>query len=202
MTEKDKVTKPKYTKIPNIILDNLQSLKAGEVRLIMAICRNTLGYHKAEQRLSLTFLQRATGMSRQGVINAAKALLGFDWIKRHALTVKGGQTWEYEINLEVVNNFDQSKTFTSQKSRPEVVNNFDQEVVNNVDTIKKIIKKDLKKDLLVRIRILLAKNQRPGTSFGILSLNLISGLLPSRKFRSARRGNRIVQLGKKFQKIG
>ena len=133
------ISAPNFTQIPNAILDSLHNLKGGEAKTIMAICRSTFGYHQKGRRLSLSYLQKTTGLSRQGVINATKSLISLGWVNRHSIRVQGGESWEYEVNLEVVKKVDRSNNLTSQKSRPEVV--------KKVDTLNKELNKDLSSPL-------------------------------------------------------
>lgn len=128
-----------YTQVPNRILDHMHDLEGSEFKVIMLIVRQTIGYHRREHQLSLSFLQSKTGLSRQGVINATESLLEKNWITKQ----KSGQSFLFGINLEpinneVVNSVDQN-TPTSQLSRPEVVNSVDYlepKLVNSVDTYK------------------------------------------------------------------
>jgi phage replication O-like protein O len=136
-----------YTQVPNAILDNLYRLKEGEVRVIFAVIRETIGWQSKKRKLSISFLCGKTGMTRQGVVNAIKPLMERGWLKRDP----DGQSFLYWLDIqetyeesELVNEIDQSPKLTSQRSRPEVVNEVDQgsgessqrsrpEVVNEVD---------------------------------------------------------------------
>jgi phage replication O-like protein O len=80
-----KLDAPNYTQIPNDLLGNIEKgnrvspglmarLEGAELKVFLAVCRMTFGYHQTERRASLSMIQKFTGLSRQGVINAAKAL--------------------------------------------------------------------------------------------------------------------------------
>ena len=44
------VEKPNYTQIPNAILDNMASMTMPEAVVVLAICRQTFGWHKKSER--------------------------------------------------------------------------------------------------------------------------------------------------------
>lgn len=67
---------PGYTQVPNAILDNMGDLKKAELRVLLAAIRITIGFHKTKARLSLTKMQRVTGLSRQSILNASEDLIG------------------------------------------------------------------------------------------------------------------------------
>lgn len=136
---------PNYTQIPNVILDNTQNLKGSEFKLIIAICRNTFGYHKASQRLSLSFLEKATGLTRSTITNCAKQLIERGWIERHSVETPSGKSWEYSIDLKGVEKLDQSKSLTSLKIEPQGVEKLDCLGVEKLDPINKEFKKRTKK---------------------------------------------------------
>lgn len=132
------VAPPNYTQIPNAVLHDMPDMKEAELRLILAVCRQTFGFHKRDDVLSLSQLQALTGMSRQGVVNALEQPHAKKYITR---TRRGGS---YSYRLEVVNEVDHPLT--------QVVNDVDQgsqrrrpEVVNDVDTQKKRQKKTSKR---------------------------------------------------------
>lgn len=133
-----------YTKIPNALLEeHLPFMKDAELRVTLAVARKTLGWHKSEDRISLSQLTKATGLTRQGVINGVTQAIERGVIMRK----KDGQNFIYRLSVteKLVNEVDQLSERTSQRSRPELVNEVDQlptKLVNDVDPQKKDIKKD------------------------------------------------------------
>jgi phage replication O-like protein O len=134
--------KPNYTQTPNIIFDEwLPHMKAAELKVVLVICRKTFGWHKEVDKISLSQLQAATGLSRQGVINGVN-----DAIERGIVLKIGNDVDGYSYQL-IVNDIDQSSTgndLTGQYGRPALVNEVDQAsqrrglaLVNEVDTQKK-----------------------------------------------------------------
>jgi phage replication O-like protein O len=129
------VDKPNYTQIPNTILGDVEKgnrvtaglmteIEGAELKVLLAACRLTFGYHQASRRASLSMMATLTGLSRQGVVNAAKSLENRGLISREQ---DGGVTlWQV-----VVKSFDQSDEEISK-----VVKSFDQSV-NSVDHLVK-----------------------------------------------------------------
>lgn len=133
---------PNYTQTPNILFDeHMADMSEAELKVVLAVVRKTLGWQKQRDQLSLSQLMELTGLSRQGVVNGVEAA-----IKRGVIDKQPkGQSFTYGL---VVNEVDQSTKQTSQRSRPVLVNEVDQlapKLVNEVDTQKKDLNKDLKK---------------------------------------------------------
>ncbi len=100
---------PNTTQVPNILLDRLMAeLKDTSLRVVLAIVRLTYGFQKRADRISLTQLQRMTGLSRQGAVSGIAALGPLLNVRPGA---KGRGANEYSLNLDVstgqlVNHFD------------------------------------------------------------------------------------------------
>lgn len=132
-----------FTQVPNWILDKMATMHPSTFQVVMCVCRKTIGYsngnggRKEWDRISLTQICDATGLSRQGTINAIADAVERGYIARR----ESGISFEYKV----VNSVDQSTQYTSQLSVPEVVNSVDQsdpKLVNSVDTQKKGIKEN------------------------------------------------------------
>jgi len=149
---------PSYTAVPNAILENMHRMHPSTLAVTLFVLRQTEGYtdgnggRKEWDRISLSQFEKATGLSRQGVIDAiAKAVSG-GWIERR----KKGQGYQYRcphVAAQLVNSLDYL-TITSQVSRPvddQLVNSVDQQLVNSVDPQKKDIKKELHTDTNVSV---------------------------------------------------
>lgn len=136
------IDKPNYTQIPNIILDDfIMCMGASEFKVVMAISRQTFGYHRERHKMSISMLQGLTGLSRQGVINGVAAGIERGVIDREA----DGDGFTYALNIA---------DSASQKNGLPLVNVVDQasqknrlEVVNDVDLYTPALKKELKKEL-------------------------------------------------------
>jgi hypothetical protein len=71
-----KVVNPNYTQVPNAILDALDQFSDSEVRILMAMCRQTFGWQRGFASLIICkpFLMKAAGLSDRGVFLACKSL--------------------------------------------------------------------------------------------------------------------------------
>lgn len=127
MTRYD-VPPPNYTQVPNIFLDEIMSLPdmtLAELKVTLAIFRQTFGYHKREDELSLTRLEQLTGLSRQSVITGIDAAMQRGTVDRRS----SGLGYLYSARLiygasqesGLVQNLDQG----SLNIRPKVVQNLD-----------------------------------------------------------------------------
>jgi phage replication O-like protein O len=134
-------TTENYTKVPNAVLDCLMAkIKSmSELKVIFAIVRQTNGYQKKTDIISITQFEKLTGLTRQGVVDGIALGLKHGYITREA----AGQSWNY--TLQLVNRLDYLNEGGSQQIRPEVVNEIDQQLVNRLDTQKKGLNKTLKK---------------------------------------------------------
>jgi hypothetical protein len=157
------VDRPNYTQTPNLLLDDLMPyMGEAELKVTLVLMRRTFGYHRDKVEISLSHLQEATRLSRQGVINGINAGIERGTIARTE-GKRGGFVYEIIINGEhastsqpsgLVNQVDQPPTSqpnglplvnevdqTSQRSRPPLVNEVDQ----NTPVLKKELKKTRKK---------------------------------------------------------
>lgn len=133
----DEYKPPNYTQIPNLFMDDhISDMKEAEIKIALVIMRHTFGWHRDSHKMSLSFLQKATGMSRQGVINGVNNGIKRGIIERK----KSGSSWAYKL---LVNEVDQN-TRASQRSRPggstKLTSGNRQGVVNEVDTKKERVK--------------------------------------------------------------
>ena len=72
-----------YTQIPNVCFDYwMENLSPAEFKVLMCICRKTLGYHRPSDNLSLSQIMKLTGLSRGGVINSIEKLESVQLITR------------------------------------------------------------------------------------------------------------------------
>jgi phage replication O-like protein O len=123
------IDEPNYTQIPNVILDEMaKDMGEAELRVVLAICRKTFGWHKVRDKISLSQLEEMTGLSRPGVLNGIEACTR----KGLVLRVKSGLSYTYELVI------------TSKHGLPvdaqlvNVVYQSGEEVVNEVYIQKKV----------------------------------------------------------------
>ena len=102
----NKIPAPNYTQTPNQIFEEfLPLMGVAELKVVLAIVRNTFGWHRNAHRMSLSYFTQATGLSRQGVLDGLNAGIQRGIICRH----KMGQSYEYSLRID---------DETSQASRP------------------------------------------------------------------------------------
>ncbi len=130
--------KPNCTQCPNEILDRLLPIiSPSQFKLVMAIVRKTYGWHKKSDDISLTQLERMTGMSRQTVIDASAPLRASGFIVIGRSGRRG--VLNYSLNIDVdtealVKALDQSKNLTSLNNTTSLV--------QILDTQKKLTKEN------------------------------------------------------------
>jgi len=91
---------PQHTQIPNKLFDELiPTLKEGELRALLVIMRQTYGWHKEWDRISITFLMKKTGMCRQSVCLAVKNLIKKGMIKKEKFGQCGTEQVFYSLCL-------------------------------------------------------------------------------------------------------
>lgn len=136
---------PNYTQTPNPLFDeHMRDMTEVELKVVMAAVRKTFGYHRDSDAISLTQFEEITGLSRQGVLD------GIDRAMKRGVLCHAGNGRRgvavYSLNLRStgqqnrpVQIVDQSKslTRTGQQNRPELV--------NKIDTQKKVVKETTKK---------------------------------------------------------
>lgn len=131
---------PNSTQIPNIVLDFLlPALPETEGKCLLYICRRTYGFHKDEDRISLTqftdgitdrsgkILDNGTGLSRPSVVEGLKNLInaGAVAIEKN----RNGNVYKIRLDMDidkVVKNINQLRKLTSssKKSLPKPVKLF------------------------------------------------------------------------------
>ena len=130
----ENVPPPNYTQIPNDLIALFPKMKDAEIRVAMAIARETFGWHRSRKILTIPKLCELTGLSKQGVHNGLEQGMERGLIVRSPVR----NSFEYGLNIreETVNEVDQN----SQPSRPKTVNEVDQnsqrsrpKTVNEVD---------------------------------------------------------------------
>ena len=111
-------SKPNHTQIPNEFLDHdLAEIKSlAEIKVTLAVMRNTIGFHRSEEVMDVPRLIAATGLSRQSVIDGVKLALKNGRIKRR----QSGHGFAYEANIVTVKKVDSSETANSQEFCKEV----------------------------------------------------------------------------------
>ncbi len=123
------VDAPNYTQTPNELLDDWlpQIDTLAELKVTLAIVRQTFGWHRASKRLSISRLEALTGLSRQAVVSGTAAALLRGYVTRE----RDGRAWVYRLSVN---------DSPSQDAGLAVVNDLDHPgeggVVHDLDTEK------------------------------------------------------------------
>jgi len=95
---------PQHTQIPNILFDELlKDLKEGELRVLMVIMRQTFGWHKTWDVISISQLAKKTGMEKKSVHRSLQTLVEKKMIRRVKQGLNGFQKTYYSLCLEEEN---------------------------------------------------------------------------------------------------
>jgi phage replication O-like protein O len=150
--------KPNFTQVPNELLDNIHLFSGAEVRILVVICRQTFGWHKDKDKISLTQFEKKTGLSRPSINSNLKSLESQRVIKKYSGSIN---SYEYITVVNSVNYKDESLVNsinqTSKLSLPPLV--------NSVNTQKKLDKRKYTKE----------KNAEKSAKFVVEYFNKISG---------------------------
>lgn len=122
-----------FTAVPNWLIEAMPQMPASVFQVAMVIARQTAGYtngdggRKEWDRISLSQFQEATGLSRQGVIDAIE-----NGNRKYFERRQNGQYFEYklvnsvdQLDSEVVNSLDQQLVKPVDQSAPKLVNSVD-----------------------------------------------------------------------------
>lgn len=137
-----------YTQMPNVLLDeHLPSLSGAEFKVAAIVVRYTAGFHRRRHRMSLSFFEAKTGLTRETVSKALQALIAQGVIARR----RAGSSYAYEL---LVGKPDQplagesdKPTPSGQKSPPKPVEESD----SMKETIKQTSLKEIPCDGLTSI---------------------------------------------------
>ncbi len=74
---------PNYTQIPNDLFETeMQKMGYAELKVVLAVCRQTFGYHRSEMRMSLNKIKKMTGLTKSSVIQGALEAERDGYVKR------------------------------------------------------------------------------------------------------------------------
>jgi phage replication O-like protein O len=199
MSEPVTIHPPNYTQIPNAILDLMADMSDAELRVVLAIARQTFGWHKKRDKISLSQLRALTGMSKQGVINGLDAGIRRGLIERRPdPNDNRGGIW-YRLLVHDVDRsstltgqeVDQSTTLTGSSPRRR------QDLVHGVDTQKKEKEsKERESEDQPQTQPAPSLYQHPG----IVTYTVITGLKPD-KIGAERIANEVVDIPRWEQAI-
>jgi len=75
---------PNHTQCPNDLFDDyLRSMHKAELKVVLAVIRHTLGFHRRKARISVREIKELTGLGSQSISRGAKAAEARGLLKRH-----------------------------------------------------------------------------------------------------------------------
>ncbi len=107
MKKVDGFQEPNYTQVPNDIFLLMEDMGKAELKVMLALCRLTFGFHRYRCRASLTTLQTMTGLSRPSILKGAKEAEKRGLIDK--ISGRGVTEWVVKVvNQELVKAVNQS----------------------------------------------------------------------------------------------
>ena len=86
-----RLKKPNFTAIPNELFDiELATLSGAKLKVLLAIFRSTVGWHRDTHPISLNQMAEMTGMSRSTCAEALKELESGKYIRKYATLTEEG----------------------------------------------------------------------------------------------------------------
>lgn len=82
-----------YTKVPNGLIEAIPDMNGSEIAVCMVVCRQTLGYQRLWDKISITQFVKLTGMSNRSIIDAIEVAVADGWIIRK----RDGDSYQYTI---------------------------------------------------------------------------------------------------------
>jgi phage replication O-like protein O len=90
---------PNYTQVPNDLFDTIMAdMEGAELKVVLAIVRQTIGYHRDRSKYSMAKLAILTGLSHRSVVDGALAAESRGLIQRTNPGSQGSAEWEVIIN--------------------------------------------------------------------------------------------------------
>lgn len=89
------LAKSNHTEVPNDLMEKYLILPGASIKVFLVICRQTRGWHKDCDPISLSQIKNKTDLSEEGIIQAVLCLERNDLI---TVTRRKGKTNVYEIN--------------------------------------------------------------------------------------------------------
>lgn len=98
-----KISAPNYTQSPNVLFDEIfKTLKEGELRIVLVLIRQTFGWHKEWDQISIRMLADKTGMERRSVQRSIKTLIEQGLVEEKRFGKNGIQRVYFRLVMEVM----------------------------------------------------------------------------------------------------
>lgn len=108
-----KIALPNYTQTPNDLFDYwLPHLNESELKVLLVIIRKTFGFHKHKDRISLSQLEKFTGLTRANVCKGIQSLIGKGVVLKEITGIFGKEEVFYSLIVGDPNNSNQYSSNT------------------------------------------------------------------------------------------
>src|SRR5215510_9658615 len=92
---------PNFTQTPNVFFDEIvKTLNEGELRILLIILRQTFGWHKLEDWITLKMLSEKTGYDRRSICRILERLIEKKLVLKRIDGELGMQKCYYSLVLE------------------------------------------------------------------------------------------------------
>lgn len=106
---------PNYCQVPNVLLDEwISKLGNAEFKILMYMCRKTFGWHKIKDRISLSQMTKATGLTRSNIISAIRSLCKLGLLMK----MKIGKVGQEQTYYEIIIHDNSNNSYQSYKKTP------------------------------------------------------------------------------------
>ncbi len=104
-----KIQAPNYTQSPNVLFDEIfKTLKEGELRIVLVLIRQTFGWHKEWDRISIGKIAEKSGLDKRSVTRSLKSLIEKGIVEQKRFGKNGKETLYFRLVMEEIEaeNFD------------------------------------------------------------------------------------------------
>lgn len=133
-----------YFKFPNVVIDKLAAVLSGaEFKVLCVIIRQTIGWSKQWDEISISQFEKKTGLSRQGILDCVESLETKELIltdRNPGITTRYALYGDTNEKARLVKSVDRYTQLTGQLIGLDLVNSVDRLLVNSVDTQKTVLK--------------------------------------------------------------
>ncbi len=114
-----RIVAPNHTQTPNDLFDHwLPLLGEGELKVLLVIIRKTFGWHKIRDNISLSQLEKLTGLTKTNILAAVRSLVSKGLVLKEVHGNSGFQETWYELVIEDSNSSYQSCSDTPPSPAP------------------------------------------------------------------------------------
>lgn len=152
------IDKPNYTQIPNIFIDYWMSKLSPPASMIfLVICRKTIGWSKDHDQISLSQMEKITGLSTNTVRNGIQTLIESDLITQIKTGSGRASKTFFELKMSNITKPIMSKSDTLKKnvSKSDIidgVNVSESDMLNRFNVSKSDNTKEILKEILIKER--------------------------------------------------